>query len=183
MPVTREEIQGHLEHFNIPYHVVEDQIYVVANCQRHVDGDGDKQVTIAIAIDYDGAQLRLSVPWAYVCTDMHHFGVLAEACLLVCSRLAPVVFNLDRNDGELSFARVLPVVDGQVTAEQFLHLLHSMVKAADRMEPIIRPAIDEGKLVSVQEVLRLERAEARSDDETEADEPDAGTARIERLLN
>jgi hypothetical protein len=105
--------------------------------------------------------------------------------LLVSGRLAPVVFSLDRNDGEVSFSRVIPVLDGEVTAEQFLHLLQSLVKAADRMEPIIRPAIEEGRLVSVQEVFRLEREEAatEAEDADEDKETDDDTTHIERLLN
>jgi hypothetical protein len=160
MAITPEDIQAHLEHYAIPYTTENDTFYVVANCKRYRNDNGLHQFHILIHADFEGRQLRMHVPWAYTCTDLERIPKLAEACLQVTSRLTSVNFQLDRNDGELAFSQSMPVMDSHVTAEQFLALLNSLPRAIDLMDPLIRAAINEGKLLSVEVVRQMERDDA-----------------------
>lgn len=162
MSTTLTQLTGFLDEFDLTYDVNDDHEAIAIGFKldpdetSYRDGDGDAHLMIVIRVMEGGEFVSMLAPAAWNVATSPHKAAVFEALLSLQARFKLLRFDYDPQDGEIRPNVELPVEDATVTSTQFHRLMHAVLIGVQRLDRVIRPALQTGRVCL--ELLDEERA-------------------------
>jgi hypothetical protein len=176
MPTTLAQLAGFLDEFDLTYDVNDDHEAIAIGFKldpdetSYRDGDGDAHLMIVIRVMEGGEFVSMLAPAAWNVAKARHKAAVFEALLSLQARFKLLRFDYDPQDGEIRPNVELPVEDATLTSKQFHRLMHAVLIGVQRLDRVIRRALQTGRVCL--ELL---------DEEQARDEQAGGTGGGDRL--
>ena len=148
MPISHPEIVELVKKIGWKHEVQADGKFVLLGfgLTHHVDLDGDKHVMIGIECHNDGAYVQVAAQRVYNLANCKYKGATLAALAELAFRTRSLQCEYDPTDGEVRYAVDTWVLDNTLTANQLEMMVRILVDLLEEYEPVIRTAMDTGKV-------------------------------------
>ncbi len=149
MATNLDEIRKFLDEKTLRYHVDEacQAVRLGFGATSYRMEDGDATIPVLVRLDEGGNFIEIASPSLYHYKDGPNGFAVLGACLFVCYTTKLVQFEFDPNDGEIRATIELPLEDATLTSRQFHRCLRTLIRVVDRYHPMIKAAMETGKIV------------------------------------
>ncbi len=150
MATSIKEISGFLDSENLKYETHADEDYILTGFKMptYKNVEGKDQLLIVVKLEEDREFLKIFTPKAYQYKEGPHLGVVLQACMFVSWRTKMLQYEFDPSDGEIRAVIEFPLEDAKLTKKQFMRVLLAIPELLDKYDPMIRGAIEKGKIDS-----------------------------------
>jgi hypothetical protein len=148
MPISLPEIVELVKKIGWKHEVQADGNFVLLgfSLKHHVDLDGDKHVMIGIECHNDGVYVQVAAQRVYNLANCKYKGATLAALAELAFRTRSLQCEYDPSDGEVRYSVDTWVLDNTLTANQLEMMVRILVDLLEEYEPVIRTAMDTGKV-------------------------------------
>jgi len=149
MAITRAELLEHCKSIDLHPNLVEgdeDTFLLLYSTDSFIDEAGDKEVTIWCTTGYEGEYFCVAAPRVLNTTGCKYKGALFAAMAEVALRTPYLQLTHNPENGEVHLEIEVPVADNTITARQLEMMIEGVVMSLDRFYPVLRHAMDTGKI-------------------------------------
>lgn len=148
MAVTLSTVKEFLDQMELKYDVREDDDYIITGfkTEHYLDKDGDKHLTVIIALLENGEYVKVLAPRAYSYKETEHLSALMKALLVMSYRTKLVQWEYDPSDGEVRAMIEFPLEDSTLTKKQLGRCIFGLVQLLDDYHDVFIHAVETGEL-------------------------------------
>jgi hypothetical protein len=148
MPITLPELAAHVKEIGWKHSIDEERQAVVLNfgTDNYKNLDGDSSVVVGIECRCDGEYVQVLAPRAYELTSCRYKGATLAALAELSYRTRALQCEYDPTDGEVRYVSDAWVLDNTLTARQVGMLVRMVVECLEEFDPVIRLAMETGRI-------------------------------------
>lgn len=113
--------------------------------EHYKDPTGASHLNVVIGLYGEGEFLKLFSPGAFKAGPENVAGT-ALACCVIQWRTPLIQFEIDYSDGEIRPVVELPLLDAELTANQLLYCLETLLAVTDRFADVLLHAAETGEI-------------------------------------
>lgn len=148
MPITLPELQAHVKGIGWNCHADEERQALVLsfNTKHYGNPDGEKSVVIAVECRADGEFVQVLAPAVYNLANCRYKGPTLAVLAELSYRTRGLQCEYDPADGEVRFVSDAWVLDNTLTQQQLGMLVSVVFEMLEENDPVIRLAMQTGKI-------------------------------------
>ena len=148
MAVTYDEIKQFLDKAKLNYFFNNDpeSIILSYSTENYIDAKGEKSLRLVIGLRENGEYFNIFAPSAYKINNTKHKLYALQAFMMTQWKTKLIQFEYDDSDGEIRPIIEFPLEDAKLGEKQFHRLLQGIVGIIDNYDPVIRKAMETGKI-------------------------------------